>query len=178
MTTTDFTGPNRRWFLALGIALLVIGFLAILFPLVFTLTAQILVGMAMLVGGIAVLVHAFGERSWSGLLWEILVGALYVIAGLYFIFDPLGGMIAFTIALAAFFIVDGVFRIIMGVKARPHSGAIWAIIGGVLSILLGILIWSGLPGSATWAVGTLVGINLAFAGAAFVAMGTSAFAPK
>ncbi|WP_342643114.1 HdeD family acid-resistance protein [Rhodoligotrophos ferricapiens] len=178
MADTNSITTNRRWFVALGIALLVIGFLAIIFPIVFTLTAQVLVGIAMLVGGIAVLVHAFSERSWGGLIWEILVGALYVIAGLYFIFDPLGGMVAFTIALAAFFIVDGVFRIIMGVKARPHSGAVWAIIGGIVSILLGVLIWSGLPGSATWAVGTLLGINLAFAGATFLAMGTSAFGPR
>lgn len=178
MAQADVVSTHRGWFLGLGIALLIIGFLAILFPLIFTLTVEILVGFSLLVGGILVLVHGFSERTWGGFLWEMLVGALYTVAGLYFIFNPLGGMVAFTVALAAFFVVDGVFRIIMGIKARPHSGAIWAIIGGVVSIILGILIWSGLPGSAVWAIGTLLGINLAFAGATFIALGVSRFAPK
>jgi uncharacterized membrane protein HdeD (DUF308 family) len=175
---TDIATTSKGWFLGLGIFLIVVGVLAILFPLVFTLTAQVLVGLAMLASGIAVLIHAFKETTWSGFLWELLVGALYTFAGLYFIFDPLGGMIAFTLALAACFIVDGIFRIVMGVKARPHNGALWAIIGGVISIILGVLIWSELPGSASWVVGTLIGINLLFAGGTFVALGTSTFAPK
>lgn len=178
VTQTDITSTSKGWFLALGIFLLAIGVLAILFPLIFTLTAQFLVGLAMLVSGIAILIHAFKEPSWSGFLWECLLGILYALGGLYFILDPLGGMIAFTLALAAIFIIDGVFRVLMGIKARPHSGAIWAIIGGLVSIALGLLIWSDLPGSATWTVGTLIGINLLFAGGTFVALGTAAFAPK
>jgi len=175
---TDYVSTSKGWFLGLGIFLIVVGILAVLFPLIFTLTAQFLVGLAMLASGVAILFHAFKEQSWSGFLWETLIGVLYCVGGLYFIFDPLGGMIAFTLALAAFFIVDGIFRVIMGVKARPHSGAVWAIIGGVISIALGLLIWSDLPGSATWTVGTLIGINLLFAGGTFISLGTSAFAPR
>ncbi|MGF7158949.1 uncharacterized membrane protein HdeD (DUF308 family) [Rhodoligotrophos appendicifer] len=178
MAHTDVVASNRGWFLTLGIVLLVVGVFSVLFPFILTLTAEILVGIGLTAGGLALLFHSFSERNWSGFFWELLMGVLYLVGGLYFLFNPLGGIIAFTMALAAIFIVDGVFRILLGLKARPHSGAIWLIFGGVVSIVLGGMIWANLPGSAIWAIGMLLGINLAFAGASFIALGTSAYAPK
>lgn len=164
---------NRGWFVGLGIALMVLGALAVLFPWFTTLAAELLVGVALLVGGIVMVVHAFNERSWGGVLWEALLGILYIVGGVYFLFFPSMGALALTVVLAAIFIVDGVLRAIMGVRLRPRGGWFWLVLGGVVSVALGVLLFAGLPGTALWAVGLLLGINLIFAGAAYLALGTS-----
>jgi uncharacterized membrane protein HdeD (DUF308 family) len=156
------------WFLALGIVLIVVGFVAIVFPLLSTIAAKIMLGWLFLIGGAFMVLHAFQAPGWQGFLWSLLIGILYLIAGGYLAFFPLTGLITLAILLAFLFLVEGIFEIIMAVKVRPHEGWGFLLLSGIAALAVGVLIAMDLPGSATWALGLLVGINLLFSGWSYV----------
>ena len=164
----DAVARNWGWFLALGIVLVVLGIAAIVFPFVSTIAAKIALGWVFLIGGILHLVHAFGAQGWRGVLVDILVGALYVIAGGWLAFFPLTGILSLTILLAVMFIVEGIFEIIASFRLRPEAGWGYLLFSGIIAIVVGLLIWMGLPSSATWAIGLLAGINLLVSGWSFI----------
>jgi len=165
---------NRTWFMILGIVLILLGVLAILFPFVTTIAAKIFLGWLFLIGGIFEVVHAFSTQKWSEFLLNLLVGVLYVIAGAWLAFFPLTGILTLTILLAAMFIIEGVLECGMGFRMRPHEGWVWMLVSGIIAILIGIMIFAGLPSSAVWAIGVLVGINMISSGWAFVFLAQAA----
>jgi uncharacterized membrane protein HdeD (DUF308 family) len=156
------------WFLALGIVLIVAGLVAIAFPLLSTIAAKIMLGWLFLIGGVVMIIHAFQAPGWQGFLWELLVGILYAVAGGYLAFFPFTGLITLAIVLAVLFIVEGIFEVIMAFRVRPHEGWVWLFLSGLAALAVGVLIALGLPGSAVWALGLLVGINLLFSGWSYV----------
>ena len=97
------------WFLALGIGLIIAGVAAIAFPFISTIAAKIMLGWLFLIGGVLMFVHAFQAPGWSGFLWELLIGVLYVVVGGYLAFFPLTGLFTLAIVLAALFIAEGIF---------------------------------------------------------------------
>jgi uncharacterized membrane protein HdeD (DUF308 family) len=156
------------WFLALGLVLVVAGIAAIAFPLLSTVAVKIALGWVFLVGGIVMIVHAFSASHWHGLIWEVLLGALYAVAGAYLAFFPLTGIITLTILLAAMFIVEGGLEISLALRVRPHEGWGWLLVSGFVAVAVGLLIALGLPSSAAWAIGLLAGINLISTGWGFL----------
>jgi len=156
------------WFLALGIGLIIAGIAAIAFPFLSTIAAKVMLGWLFLIGGVLMIVHAFQAPGWSGFLWELLIGVLYVVVGGYLAFFPLTGLLTLAIVLAALFIAEGIFEIVMAYRVSPHEGWVWLLLSGIAAIAVGVLIALGLPGSATWALGLLVGINLLFSGWSYV----------
>ena len=156
------------WFLAVGIAFIILGLAAIAFPLIATIFAKTLLGWLFLIGGVVMIVHAFQAPAWSGFLWSLLIGLLYAVAGAYLAFFPLTGILTLTILLAALFIAEGIAEIVMGVKVRPHDGWMLLIVSGLVAIGAGVLITLGLPDSAEWAIGLLAGINLLFTGWTYI----------
>ncbi|HWK32089.1 MAG TPA: HdeD family acid-resistance protein [Hyphomicrobium sp.] len=156
------------WFLALGIGLIIAGIAAIAFPFLSTIAAKVMLGWLFLIGGVLMIVHAFQAPGWSGFLWELLIGVLYVVVGGYLAFFPLTGLLTLAIVLAALFIAEGIFEIVMAYRVSPHEGWFWLLLSGIAAIAVGVLIALGLPGSATWALGLLVGINLLFSGWSYV----------
>jgi uncharacterized membrane protein HdeD (DUF308 family) len=156
------------WFLALGLVLVVAGIAAIAFPLLSTVAVKIALGWVFLVGGIVMIVHAFSASHWHGLIWEVLLGALYAVAGAYLAFFPLTGIITLTILLAALFIVEGGLEISLALRVRPHEGWGWLLVSGLIAVAVGLLIALGLPSSAAWAIGLLAGINLISTGWGFL----------
>ena len=107
------------WFLALGIVLVIVGLAAIVFPLFAGAFSAIFVGWLFLIGGVVTIVHAFSAQRWSGFLWSLLVGVLYLIAGGYMVLFPLTGLITPFVASG-----DGAhtFRIAQGVEmGRPST---------------------------------------------------------
>lgn len=156
------------WFLALGIVLILAGLAAIAFPLLFSILSKIFLGWLFLIGGVLMIVHAFSAPGWKGFIWEILIGILYVVAGGYLVISPEGGLITLTILLAALFLAEGVAEIIMAFQVRPHEGWVWLLLSGIAALLVGVMISLGLPSSAAWALGLLVGINLLFSGWSYV----------
>jgi uncharacterized membrane protein HdeD (DUF308 family) len=161
---------NWRWFLVLGIVFVLAGIVAIAFPLLSTIAAKIALGWIFMVSGVVMIIHSFSSAKWGGFLLELLIGALYVVAGGWLAFFPFTGIITLTILLAALFVAEGVLEVIMGVRVRPHEGWGWLVASGVVAIAAGVLIAMNLPSSATWAIGLLVGINLLSTGASFIVL--------
>lgn len=156
------------WFLALGIALIVIGLAAIVWPFPATIAAKVVLGWLFLVGGVVLVIHAFSAQGWGGVLWNLLIGILYLVAGGYLAFFPLTGLLTLAILLAILFLAEGIFECIMAFRIRPHEGWGFMLLSGIAAFAVGVIIALGLPATATWALGLLVGINLLFSGWSYV----------
>lgn len=159
------------WFLALGIACIILGSLAIIFPLVASITMKIFIGWLLLLAGILCVLHAFGASDWKGVVLNLLLAALLIIGGAWLAFFPIEGLVALTAFLAILFIAQGVVQVALGFQLRPDEGWGWMVFSGIMAILVGSLIWLGLPSTAAWALGLLAGINLIFTGFSYVALG-------
>ena len=155
---------HRGWLLALGILQTVLGALAIGAPLVATLALAVFLGWLFLLSGVVHGFHAFQVRGWSGFLLHMLGAALYMVAGVILVAYPMEGALTLTLVLAAFFVVEGFSRALLGLRIRPMPGWWFFLLGGIAGVVLGVLIWMEWPGSALWAIGLLVGINLLFSG--------------
>jgi uncharacterized membrane protein HdeD (DUF308 family) len=156
------------WFLALGIVLIVVGMAAIVFPLVSTIAATIMLGWLFLIGGVFMVLHAFSSQGWQGFVWSLLIGVLYIVAGGYLALFPLMSLPALAILLAALFLAEGAAEIIMAFRIRPHEGWGFMLLSGIAALAVGVMIALDLPSSATWALGLLVGINLLFSGWSYI----------
>jgi uncharacterized membrane protein HdeD (DUF308 family) len=165
---------NRTWFILLGILLMVLGVGAIAFPLITTIAVKVFLGWLFLIGGIVQIGHAFSTQKWSAFFLSLLCGAVYVLAGGWLAFFPLTGILTLTIFLAAMFIVQGVLEFSMALRVRPQQGWMWMLISGLISIVVGMMIFGGLPSTAAWAVGLLVGINLLSTGSAYLFLALAA----
>ena len=168
METRKLITEKWGWFLALGIVLIVAGLAAIAFPFLSTIAAKIMLGWLFLIGGVVMILHAFNAPGWKGFIWELVIGILYLVAGAYLSFFPLTGLVTLAILLAALFLAEGVAEIIMAFQVRPHEGWVWLLLSGIAALAVGVMIGMDLPGSATWALGLLVGINLLFSGWSYV----------
>jgi uncharacterized membrane protein HdeD (DUF308 family) len=166
--TKQLVTDKWGWFLALGIVLLLAGVAAIAFPFLSTIAAKIMLGWLFLIGGVMMIVHAFQAPGWQGFLWELIIGILYAVVGAYLAFFPLTGLLTLAIVLAALFVAEGVFEVIMAFRVRPHEGWFWLLLSGIAALAVGVLIAMDLPGSAVWALGLLVGINLLFSGWSYI----------
>ena len=103
-----------------------------------------------------------------------MVGIIYFIGGLWLAFFPLAGIVSLTVFIAILFLIEGVLEIVMGIQMRPKLGWGWMLVSGIIAAFLGAMIVSGLPGTATWTIGTMVGVNLISSGAAFLAIAAGA----
>ncbi|HTO54936.1 MAG TPA: HdeD family acid-resistance protein [Myxococcota bacterium] len=160
------TDPLRRsWgrLLALGISLIVLGTVAISYAEIVTLASVVFFGALLAIGGVIEIAHAFRVRSTSGALLHVLAAVLSIVAGFLMMTEPLTGSLALTVLAAAYFLVSGAFRIAAALSVDlPHRGL--AVFGGIVSLVLGLLVWSEMPGSALWLIGTFLGIDLLFRG--------------
>jgi uncharacterized membrane protein HdeD (DUF308 family) len=169
---------NWGWLLAFGILMVVLGMVAIAIPKPATLAVQVALGWILVIGGIAEGIHAFMAQGWRGFLLELLSAILYLVVGVLLLVNPVEGALALTIVLAAFLIVEGIFKIIMAMRVRDHRGWGWLLASGILSVILGALIWAEWPASGLWVIGLLVGIQLLFTGWALVMLALAARAHR
>jgi uncharacterized membrane protein HdeD (DUF308 family)/serine/threonine protein kinase len=161
---------NWGWFLALGIALVVLGLLAISSPGLTTVATVEIFGFILLAGAALEVASITWARSWSGVLLHLLGGLLSLFVGVLLIEQPGLGAAGYTLLMALFFVAGGLFRVILAVGQR-FSGWGWSLLGGVVSLVLGVLIWRELPVSALWVLGTFVGIDLIVNGWSWVMVG-------
>ncbi|MCM0001187.1 MAG: DUF308 domain-containing protein [Erythrobacter sp.] len=163
------TPVRRSGFVVLGAVLLAVGVLSLAFPLLAALSFNLVVGLTLLVGGIAALLHAFRVHGWQGRAVQIVLGLLYMLGGLVFLANPFAGLLALTLALGAFFAADGIARMLMAAQIRPLRGWGLFLVSGLLSLGLGALVLLGLPGGWSLAIlGMVVGLNMILTGAAFL----------
>ncbi|HET7847927.1 MAG TPA: HdeD family acid-resistance protein [Pseudolabrys sp.] len=165
---------HEHWvlFLIEGVVLIVLGATAIALPPLATLAATIIIGWLFLVSGVMGLLTTFWMRHAPGFWWSLVSAVLGIVVGLLLLASPLRGALSLTIVLVAFFIIEGVASIMFALDhKRELSGRWgWMLASGIVDLILAALIFAGLPSTAAWAIGLLVGINLVFGGSALVGM--------
>jgi len=136
-----------------------------------TLAATLLIGAALLVGGVLQTVHSFMDRDWSGFLLHMLAGILYIIAGLLIMAEPVRGALVITVVLAVVMIVAGIFRVVLAARHWHMGGSGLMMLGGFVSIVVGFVLYLTLPWSGLWVLGTLIAIELIIHGASWLEFG-------
>ncbi len=170
-------GLHWRIFLFHGVALIVLGVIAVIAPVLATFAVEIFVGWLFLIGGVVGLVAMFSSHDVPAFLWSLLTAALSVVLGALLIWRPITGVLSLTIALTAFFIVEGVFQSVTSIayhRAMPGAWG-WMLASGIADLVLAAIIIMGLPFSAAWTLGLLAGVNLITSG---VAISMAAFAGR
>lgn len=160
----------RTWFIVLGVALILLGVVALFFPVLTTIAAKVFLGWLILISGVVQAVHAFSTQKWSGFFYNLLIGLLYVLVGAWLAFLPLTGILSLTFMLAFLFILQGVLEIGVALKIKPDEGWGWMMAAGIVAVLAGIMLILKLPSSAAWAIGLMVGISMISAGWAYLSL--------
>jgi len=155
-----------------GVIAIILGILAMLAPGLTGISVVLLLGVLVLIGGIVRIVWAFQAGSFGKGILMFAIGGLTLLCGLVLLANPLFGSGVLTIMLALYFILDGISEVVAGVKLRPGSGWGWMLFGGIVSILLGMMIWGQFPLSGAWAIGILLGIKLFFVGLIMITGGS------
>jgi uncharacterized membrane protein HdeD (DUF308 family) len=165
------TSPRlSSWPIFLGVLLILAGLAAIGLPFFAGIAASVLFGWLLMVGGIAHLVYAWSERGAGAVLWQILIGIVYLVASIYMVVLPVAGVVTLTLVLSFYILFEGIFEIVVFSRLRLLRGAVWFLVDGVISLLLAALIFFQWPSSSLWAMGTLVGISLLLSGIARVTL--------
>lgn len=160
------------WILTLGILLMVLGAICIAGDTTATFATVLIFGWLLLLSGVVALINAFRTRNWNGFFVYLLNGLLRGITGYLLIRYPYAGAAGFTLILALFFIVGGLFRAIGAAMLRfPRSG--WAVFSGVVSLVLGIMLLAQMPASSVWFIGFAIGVDLVVDGASLVGLATA-----
>lgn len=159
-------------YLVEGIVLLILGAAAIIIPPLATLAVALVIGWLLLISGVAGLISTFSMRQAPGFWWSLLSAILAMAAGVVLLGWPVSGAVSLTLVLIVFFLIEGVATIMFALDhKRELSGQWrWMLISGIVDLLLGGVLFVGLPGTAAWAIGLLVGINMLFGGAALISM--------
>ncbi len=162
-------GHLRRewmWLFLFGVLLTVCGAAAVILPpltVLLSVSAVVFLGIALVVGGIATIIASLWAGKWSGTLVQLLVGILYLVIGFMITDMPLETTVALTLFIAAFCIVAGIFRTVSALSIRyPYWG--WSLLNGMITLLLGLIIYRQFPECAFWVLGLLIGLELFFHG--------------
>lgn len=171
MSSLAFPRINRlSW---LGFGLMALGVFAIASPLWAGKALVIVIGLIVLAAGIGLLVDGLGSQAGYERLMLLILGAIATLCAIFVLAHPVFGLGFLTFALLVFFLADGLWKIIASVRHISSPGWLWILASGVLSLLLGLLMWRQWPVSGLWAVGVLIGVNLLSTGAALVALAGS-----
>ena len=172
---------HEHWmmFLIEGIILVILGIIAIVLPPIATIAFTIIIGWIFLVSGIVGLITTFWARHAPGFWWALISAIIAIAAGIVLLLWPISGAVSLTLVLIAFFVVEGIASILYAIEHRGQLSGRWGwmLFSGIIDLILAAIIFSGLPGTATWALGLLVGINMLFGGFALIGMATAARHP-
>jgi uncharacterized membrane protein HdeD (DUF308 family) len=159
------------WIVALGVVYLVAGCIALGSVVMATVASVFVVGLMMLIAGIAEVINAFQVKTWGKFLVWVLLGVFYIIAGFVTFQNPLLAAAFLTLLLAWSLIVSGIMRIFLGFSMKQGMPWVWVALSGVVTLLLGLVILNHWPVSSLYILGLLLGIDLVFAGASWIGMG-------
>ena len=152
------------WSIALGVLMIILGIIAMLAPWEFGIVIALIIGWTAIFNGVAQIIYGIRTHSGGRTVLEIILGLIYIIAGIYLLLHPVGGLLVLTIFLACFLIVYGIFALVLAFQMRPHHGWGWVLFDAILTVLLGALIWRHWPINSAWIVGTLLGISFISSG--------------
>jgi uncharacterized membrane protein HdeD (DUF308 family) len=165
---------HEHWklFLTEGIVLFILGLLAIIVPPIATIAVEVLIGWLLLMSGVVGLIATLRMRNAPGRGWSLASAVLGIVAGIVLLAWPLSGAVSLTMILTVFLVLEGVVSILYALEHKRELSGRWGVMlfSGAVDLLLAGIIFAGLPGTAAWAIGLLVGINLVFGGSALIAM--------
>ena len=164
------SGKSIVW----AIILIIFGFLAIALPFATSWGVVVVIAWLIIFSGGFQFIHAFQSQGVGHILWKVLVAILYLIVGIYFLLHPILGVAAFTFALAIFFVVEGVIDLVAYFQTRAIPGSGWILFDGIVTLILGLLVWRQWPSSSLWVIGTLVGISMIMTGTTRLMMSLAA----
>jgi uncharacterized membrane protein HdeD (DUF308 family) len=169
---------HRGLFLFEGILLTVLGILSVLVPAVASFAATIFFGWALLISGAAGLFTTFRGRQVPGFGWSLLSAIVGIVAGILILLWPAQGVLSLTTVLIAFLLVEGAVTIFYALEHRTGSTR-WGfmLVSGIVDVILGLMLFAGLPGTALWALGILIGVNMLIGGWSLIMMALATPAP-
>ena len=167
MAGVDGLRRSWGWVLALGIALIVLGTVALGASVLVTVTSVLLFGWLLIIAGGLQAAHGFWRRAWSGFFLDLLSGILYLVVGALFISNPLEAAATLTLMIAVALVFVGLMRIVLALSTHFQHW-VWLLLNGAISLVLGIMIWRGWPETGYWVIGMFIGIDMLFYGWALV----------
>ncbi|MGH9746100.1 MAG: HdeD family acid-resistance protein [Candidatus Acidiferrales bacterium] len=173
-TVADVTKKVTGWSIAISVLMIVAGILAIVLPLEAGIAVNIFLGWMLLFAAAAHFIYAWSTRGAGGVLWKVLVGILYGVIAFYLLEHPARGLATLTLALAYYLLIEGVMEIILFFQHRAAPGASWFLMDGIITLILGGLVWKTWPNSTEWVIGTLVGLSILFSGTTRLMMSLAA----
>jgi uncharacterized membrane protein HdeD (DUF308 family) len=153
-----------------GVSLIILGMLAVGSPFIAAVAVNVVIAWLVVLAGVVHLTVAFHTREAVSLIWRVLVGLAYVCSGVFLIARPAVGVASLTLVLASLFLVEGILNIVLFFRMRSSRGSSWVLIDGIITLLLGLLIYAQWPSSSAWAIGTLVGVSMIISGVTRVMM--------
>jgi uncharacterized membrane protein HdeD (DUF308 family) len=163
MSSTSDTNPNiqksSNGNLWIGILLIVLGIGAVILPNFTTIVAETWIAIILASAGASKVFYAIQTRS-EGFIWKLLLGVLYIATGIMLFVYPLTGVLSLTLLLGSFFLTEGVFELFLAFKLRPRQNWGWVLADGIVTLILGGIVWSQWPSNAPWLIGILVGVSV------------------
>jgi uncharacterized membrane protein HdeD (DUF308 family) len=165
---------NWGWLLALGILFILLGTIGLGMLFTLTIASVLFFGVLLLIGGVSQLIQTFQCKGWKDIFWHILIGVLYVAAGIIVIQDPIAASALFTLMLAGALIAIGILRIIMALRLRGLANWFWTLLSGIVSLALGAMIVAHWPVSGLWVIGLFIAIEMIFSGWSYIIIALAA----
>jgi uncharacterized membrane protein HdeD (DUF308 family) len=159
------------WIVALGVVYLIAGIIALGSVFAATVASVLVVGIMMMIAGVAEVINAFQVKSWGRFFFWLILGILYIVAGFVAWDNPLLTAVWLTLFLGAALVASGIVRIFLGFNMQHGSPWMWVVVSGLITLLLGVIILAHWPVSAVYTLGIFLGIDLVFAGASWISLG-------
>ncbi|MDZ8138717.1 MAG: HdeD family acid-resistance protein [Nostoc sp. DedQUE04] len=175
--TTDVsqnTKKNLNGSLITGVLLSILGVIAIAAPNFTTLFTETWIAAILIFAGFTKLVYATQTRHQGGFIWKLLLSGLYIATGIMLFVYPFTGVLTLTLLLGSFLLAEGTFELILAFRLRPQENWTWVLGDGIITLVLGAMIWFQWPFNAPWLLGTLVGVSIIFTGISRVMLALNA----
>jgi len=163
-TSAAIVRETSRLSLLWGVLLIILGIMAIAYPFAAAAAVNVVLAWLITLAGVVHILLAFRAHGVGSVLWRLLVGLAYLSIGVYLITHPILGIATLTLVLASLFVIEGIFEIIWFFQMRSVRGSIWILFDGIITLVLGWMIYMQWPSSSVWAIGTLVGISMISSG--------------
>jgi len=169
-TAVDVVRQASTLSIGWGILLIVLGMAAVGSPFLAAVAVNVAIAWLIVLAGAVHVILAFRAHGAGSMIWKLMVGVAYVCFGVYLILHPVLAVASLTLVLASLFLIEGVLDIVLFVKMRSMGGSTWVLLDGIITLLLGLMIYMQWPSSSAWAIGTLVGVSMVLSGVTRVMM--------
>jgi len=163
-TPVDIVKQASTLSIVWGVLLIIFGMVAISSPFLAAVAVNVAIAWLIALAGVVHLMLAFRAHGAGSMIWKLLVGIAYILFGAYMIMHPVLGVASLTLILASLFLIEGILNIILFSKMRSLGGSSWVLVDGIITLVLGLMIYLQWPSSSAWAIGILVGVSMIISG--------------